>query len=70
MPGHESTRSHEGEPTDDELLRYLDGAMNPQERTAFGRRLQHRSSAAARLEVLAIALAENGWPTDWNPLSN
>jgi hypothetical protein len=50
------------EPTDDELLRYLDGAMEAGERVAFEARLQTSPSAAARIEILADALAECGWP--------
>jgi hypothetical protein len=50
------------EPTDDELLRYLDGAMEPGERLAFEARLENSPYAAARIEVLASALEENGWP--------
>jgi hypothetical protein len=47
------------EPNDDELLRYLDGAMAPLERAAFERRLERSPYAQARLEILADALAEN-----------
>ena len=50
------------EPTDEELLRYLDGAMDPYERTLFEARLERSPYAAARIEVLASALEENGWP--------
>jgi hypothetical protein len=52
------------EPSDDELLRYLDGAMEPAERIAFEARLERSPYAAARIEVLAAALEENGWPVD------
>jgi hypothetical protein len=55
------------EPTDDELLRYLDGAMEPAERVAFEARLERSPYAAARIEVLASALEENGWPVDKPP---
>jgi hypothetical protein len=50
------------EPSDDELLRFLDGAMEPDERLAFEERLERSPYAAARLELLASALEENGWP--------
>lgn len=52
------------EPTDDELLRYLDGAMSREERATFEARLERSPYAAARIEVLASALEENGWPVD------
>jgi len=52
------------DPTDDELLRYLDGAMELPERIAFEARLERSPYAAARIEVLASALEENGWPVD------
>ena len=50
------------EPSDDELLRFLDGAMEPSERIAFEERLERSPYAAARLELLSAALEENGWP--------
>ena len=50
------------EPSDDDLLRFLDGAMEPGERAAFEEKLRASPYAAARLEVLSEALAENGWP--------
>jgi hypothetical protein len=52
------------EPSDDELLRYLDGAMADGEQAAFERRLQASPQAAARIEILADALHECGWPVD------
>jgi anti-sigma factor RsiW len=52
------------EPSDDELLRYLDGAMDAAERIAFEARLERSPYAAARIEVLAAALEENGWPVE------
>jgi hypothetical protein len=50
------------EPSDDELLRFLDGAMAADERAAFELRLRKSPYAAARIELLAAALEENGWP--------
>lgn len=52
------------DPADEELLRYLDGAMSSDERLAFEALLERSPYAAARLEVLAAALEENGWPVD------
>jgi hypothetical protein len=57
-------RPSKHEPSDDELLRFLDGAMEPEERAAFEEKLSVSPYAAARLEVLAEALEENGWPVD------
>ncbi len=58
------------EPTDDELLRFLDGAMTEQERLPFEERLKSSPYASARVEVLSAALAENGWPvSDDDPTS-
>ncbi len=56
-----------GEPTDDELLRYLDGAMPSEEQRSFGARLEKSPSARDRLEVLTEALEENGWPVARKP---
>jgi hypothetical protein len=56
-----------GDPTDDELLRYLDGAMPLEEQAAFVARLEKNPTARARLEVLAEALEENGWSVDLKP---
>ena len=50
-----------GEPTDDDLLRYLDGLMTPDERTEFELQLLDSPYASARVEILAAALAECGW---------
>ena len=50
------------EPADEEILRYLDGAMDADELAAFEARLEHSPYAAARIELLAAALEENGWP--------
>jgi hypothetical protein len=50
------------EPSDDEILCYLDGAMEGAERTAFEERLKKSPYAAARIELLGAALEENGWP--------
>ena len=52
-----------GSPSDDELLRYLDGAMSTGERVAFERRLEASPFARQRLEILAEALAETD-PSD------
>ena len=49
------------EPADDELLRYVDGAMDASEREAFEARLADHPNAAARVAVIAEALAEGGW---------
>jgi hypothetical protein len=49
------------EPGDDELLRYLDGLMTPEERTCFEMTLLDSPYAAARVEILASALSECGW---------
>lgn len=55
------------EPSDEDLLRYLDGAMTPGERIVFEARLETSPLATARLEMLASALSENGWPADHKP---
>jgi hypothetical protein len=51
----------EGEPTDDELLRYLDNLMTDDERTDFELKLLDSPYASARVEILATALEECGW---------
>jgi hypothetical protein len=51
----------DGEPSDDDLLRYLDNLMLPDERTDFEMRLLDSPYAAARVEILASALTECGW---------
>jgi hypothetical protein len=51
----------EGEPSDDDLLRYLDGVMERPERVEFERRLAGCPNAQARVEILAAALEECGW---------
>jgi hypothetical protein len=51
----------DGEPSDDDLLRYLDGLMTPEERTEFEMQLLDSPYASARVEILADALAECGW---------
>jgi len=56
-----------GDPSDDELLRYLDGAMSAVEQAGFSERLHRSPLARARLEVLAEALEENGWPVARRP---
>ena len=50
-----------GEPSDDELLRYVDGSMDDGERAALEARLDEHPSAAARVAIVAEALAEGGW---------
>ena len=56
-----------GDPTDDELLRYLDGAMPQKEQASFVVRLEKSPTARARLEVMSEALEENGWSVDLKP---
>jgi hypothetical protein len=51
----------QGEPDDDQLLRYLDDLMPADERSEFELRLLDSPYAAARVEILAAALAECGW---------
>ena len=61
----------EGEPTDDELLRYLDGLMDRPERAELEKRLAECPAALARVEILADALEECGWsrPVDESDLA-
>ena len=49
------------EPSDDQLLRYLDNLMDSDERLEFELQLLDSPYAAARVEILASALAECGW---------
>ena len=49
------------EPTDDDILRYVDGAMDDGERTAFETRLADHPGSASRVAVVVEALAESGW---------
>ena len=49
------------EPSDDELLRYVDGSMDERERETFEARLADHPNAAARVAIVAEALAEGGW---------
>ena len=49
------------EPSDDELLRYVDGSMDDAEREALQARLADHPAAAARVAIVAEALAEGGW---------
>ncbi len=56
----------DGEPTDDQLLRYLDDLMSPDERTEFELQLLDSPYASARVEILAAALAECGWSRPHN----
>jgi hypothetical protein len=48
-------------PSDDDLLRYLDGAMGTSEARRFVERLARSPLSRARLEMLSDALEENGW---------
>jgi hypothetical protein len=50
-----------GEPSDDQLLRYLDNLMPADERTDFEIQLLDSPYASARVEILAAALEECGW---------
>jgi hypothetical protein len=49
------------EPSDDELLRYVDGSMSDAEREDLEARLADHPDAAARVAIVAEALAEGGW---------
>ncbi|HWE29050.1 MAG TPA: hypothetical protein VHB97_13675 [Polyangia bacterium] len=49
------------EPSDDDLLRYVDGSMDDAERQALEARLADHPNAAARVAIVAEALAEGGW---------
>ena len=49
------------EPSDDELLRYVDGSMDDGERETLEARLADHPAAAARVAIVAEALAEGGW---------
>ena len=49
------------EPSDDELLRYVDGSMDDAERARLEARLADHPDAAARVAIVAEALAEGGW---------
>jgi hypothetical protein len=49
------------EPSEDELLRYVDGSMDDAEREAREARLADHPAAAARVAIVADALAEGGW---------
>jgi anti-sigma factor RsiW len=49
------------EPSDDEILRYVDGSMDDGERGAFETRLADHPSSAARVAIVAESLAEGGW---------
>jgi hypothetical protein len=57
------------EPSDEEILRFLDGAMEPDELARFEARLKQSPYAAARIELLSAALEENGWPVALEPES-
>src|SRR5262249_19057697 len=47
---------------DDDLLRYLDGAMSDDERAQLEERLARSPYASARIAIVADALTECGWP--------
>src|SRR5947209_5032812 len=49
------------EPSDDELLRYVEGVMDDAERASLEVRLAGNPSAAARVAIVAEALAEGGF---------
>jgi hypothetical protein len=49
------------EPSDDELLRYVDGSLDDAERASLETRLADHPAAAARVAIVAEALAEGGW---------
>jgi hypothetical protein len=49
------------EPSDDELLRYVDGSMDGAERAALELRLADHPNATARVGIVLEALAESGW---------
>jgi hypothetical protein len=49
------------EPSDDEVLRYVDGAMDDRERATFEARLASHPAAADRVAIVAEALAEGGF---------
>jgi hypothetical protein len=51
-----------GEPSDEEMLRYLDGPMSEGERHAFEERLADHPGACARVAIVAESLSEGGWP--------
>ncbi|HZS38862.1 MAG TPA: hypothetical protein VFF06_18645 [Polyangia bacterium] len=49
------------DPSDEELLRFLDGDMDEDERRAFAERLERSPYASARAQILADALADSGF---------
>jgi hypothetical protein len=49
------------EPSDDDLLRYVDGTMDAAEREAFEVRLADHPGAQDRVAVVAAALGDTGW---------
>jgi hypothetical protein len=49
------------EPSDEELLRYVDGTMSDGDREAFEAKLTEHPNAAARVAIVAEALADSGW---------
>jgi hypothetical protein len=51
-----------GEPSDDDVLRYLDEAMSAEERAGFEQRLSQFPATAARVEILREALDELDGP--------
>lgn len=49
------------EPSEEDVLRYVDGAMSDSERDAFEAKLADHPSAAARVAIVAEALQEAGY---------
>jgi hypothetical protein len=48
-------------PSEEDLLRYVDGAMGDTERESFEERLADDPGASARVAIIAEALGEGGW---------
>jgi hypothetical protein len=49
-----------GDPSDDDLLRYLEGTLFPDEVAAFEERVRRSPHASARIEILVEVLRESG----------
>jgi hypothetical protein len=56
-----------GAPSDDEILRYVDGAMDEPERAAFEERLAEQPEAVDRIAVVASALQATGFASSAAP---